>query len=115
MKKTIVSKQWIGGSPRVTISISGEVALIKLLNCYSVNGTARQRRFNICDTLSTLTVKLPKDHTVEILNAALELSRRARNCWVWDSNDIGVADLYNSTQCSDAVNIIEQPDDELGF
>lgn len=116
MKKTIVSKDWIGGSPRVTISHVGNIAVIKLLKCRTVRGTTRQNNSNLSDTPSVFTIKIPVNDIGAILDAAINLSRRAGNCWIWDSNNIGVADLYNSKPVSETnVSVSEFLDDEIGF
>jgi hypothetical protein len=96
-KPILVTTEWAGGSPRITISRCDETAVIKLLGARNKRFTCRQQFTNLSDTVSLRTSEAPAENTEAILLAAPRLSRSAGNCWIWDSCDLGVADLYNAT------------------
>ena len=92
-----VSKDWLGGSPRVTISRHGDLAVLKLLGARKKSGSKRLNSSNQCETVARKMVELPVHETSLILKLALTMAGTEKNCWVWDSADIGVAKLHAET------------------
>lgn len=105
-----VSKDWLGGSPRVTISRNGDLAVLKLLGTRKKTGTKRLDNSNQCETIAKNIVELSIDDTSLILKTALSMANTAKDCWVWDSCDIGVARLHNISATTD-----DEFNDDIGF
>ena len=105
-----VSKDWLGGSPRVTISRNGDLAVLKLLGVRKRTGTKRLENSSQCETIAKNIVELPVKNTSLILKTALSMAGSAKGCWVWDSCDIGVARLHNKLAITDG-----EFNDDIGF
>ena len=106
----VITTEYLGGEPRVTISRCGDNVTVKLLGVRRITGTARQSNSAQVETTAIAGETLPMTDVRAIREAALRLSRYGGNCWVWDSCDCGAAKIHQAE--ADGPEITDDP---LGF
>ena len=93
-----ISNQWLGGSPRVTLSQSGHSVTLRLIVSSRSGLSGRARQAGLGDTPTREKVVLENPSAPEVLEAALTLAEKRKNTGVWDCTDLGVAELHGHCQ-----------------